>query len=132
MLIVFVHGWSVTETGTYGGLPKALANNAPPGQTIRVAHLYLGKYVSFFDNSIKGVVFELNSRPATSNADTGSGRLRQRHIHINLIPRHKYFAIRILLDDAQLQQRGDIGMHIFVMPPQLLCQRVNGRRADAF
>lgn len=49
MLIVFVHGWSVTNTNTYGGLPAALAKNAPPNLDVRVAHLYLGKYVSFAD-----------------------------------------------------------------------------------
>lgn len=49
MLVVFVHGWSVTNTDTYGGLPTALANNAPPNLDIKVAHLYLGKYVSFAD-----------------------------------------------------------------------------------
>ena len=49
MRIVFVHGWSVTNTDTYGGLPSALAKNAPPGLEIEVEHLYLGKYVSFSD-----------------------------------------------------------------------------------
>ncbi len=49
MLIVFVHGWSVTNTDTYGGLPIALMKNAPPGTEIKVEHLYLGKYVSFSD-----------------------------------------------------------------------------------
>ena len=49
MLVVFVHGWSVTNTDTYGGLPTALANHPPEGIEIRVDHLYLGKYVSFSD-----------------------------------------------------------------------------------
>ena len=49
MLVVFVHGWSVTNTDTYGGLPIALAKNAPAGVDIKVEHLYLGKYVSFSD-----------------------------------------------------------------------------------
>lgn len=49
MLIVFVHGWSVTNTNTYGGLPSALIKNAPLGKEIKVEHLYLGKYVSFAD-----------------------------------------------------------------------------------
>ena len=49
MLVVFVHGWSVTNTDTYGGLPGALAKNAPAGLEIKVEHLYLGKYVSFSD-----------------------------------------------------------------------------------
>ena len=49
MLIVFVHGWSVTNTNTYGGLPSALIKNALPDKEIKVEHLYLGKYVSFAD-----------------------------------------------------------------------------------
>ena len=49
MLIVFVHGWSVTNTNTYGGLPAALLKNAPTKLDIQVTHLFLGKYVSFAD-----------------------------------------------------------------------------------
>lgn len=49
MLIVFVHGWSVTNTNTYGGLPRALVKNASPKLDLRVQHLYLSKYVSFQD-----------------------------------------------------------------------------------
>ena len=49
MLIVFVHGWSVTNTDTYGGLPAALVKNASPKLDLQITHLYLGKYVSFAD-----------------------------------------------------------------------------------
>jgi len=49
MLIVFVHGWSVTNTDTYGGLPAALVKNASEKLDLQIAHLYLGKYVSFSD-----------------------------------------------------------------------------------
>lgn len=49
MRLVFVHGWSVTNTDTYGGLPEALARNAPKDWELTVDHLYLGKYVSFAD-----------------------------------------------------------------------------------
>lgn len=49
MLIVFVHGWSVTNTDTYGGLPAALVKNAAPKLDLQITHLYLGKYVSFAD-----------------------------------------------------------------------------------
>jgi len=47
MLIVFIHGWSVTNTNTYGGLPRALINNSPSDLKINVEHIYLGKYISF-------------------------------------------------------------------------------------
>lgn len=49
MFTVFVHGWSVTNTDTYGGLPAALQRNAPPELNVKVEHLHLGKYVSFRD-----------------------------------------------------------------------------------
>ncbi len=49
MLVVFVHGWGVTNTDTYGGLPEALAKNAPSSLAVTVQHLYLAKYVSFAD-----------------------------------------------------------------------------------
>ena len=49
MHVVFIHGWSVTNTDTYGGLPSALARNTPPGMDITIQHLYLAKYISFSD-----------------------------------------------------------------------------------
>lgn len=49
MRVVFVHGWSVTNTDTYGGLPQALARAAPAALDLQVDHLYLAKYVSFAD-----------------------------------------------------------------------------------
>jgi hypothetical protein len=49
MHIVFLHGWSVTSTETYGGLPEALAKNASAKLDIQITHLFLGKYVSFAD-----------------------------------------------------------------------------------
>lgn len=48
--IVFVHGWSVTDTDTYGGLPQRLAAEAAArGRTLRLHDLRLAKYVSFHD-----------------------------------------------------------------------------------
>lgn len=46
MHIVFVHGWSVTHTNTYGDLPRWLAQQAPAHD---VQNVYLGKYISFAD-----------------------------------------------------------------------------------
>ncbi|MDR2209528.1 MAG: hypothetical protein LBE22_11220 [Azoarcus sp.] len=48
MKVIFVHGWSVTNTDTYGELPLALSRQAPH-LDIQVEHLYLAKYVSFSD-----------------------------------------------------------------------------------
>lgn len=50
MLLIFVHGWSVTDTDTYGGLPEALAARAAgAGLDLEIRHLHLGRYVSFHD-----------------------------------------------------------------------------------
>lgn len=50
ILVVFVHGWSVTHTDTYGGLPRRLsAEAAAAGLDIRTEDIYLGKYISFRD-----------------------------------------------------------------------------------
>ena len=49
MRLVFVHGWSVSNTDTYGGLPQALVGNAPKALDLQIDHLYLAKYVSFSD-----------------------------------------------------------------------------------
>ena len=50
MKVIFVHGWSVTHTDTYGELPQSLAANAGEhGMAIDIAHIHLGKYISFHD-----------------------------------------------------------------------------------
>ncbi len=46
MHIVFVHGWSVRSTETYGSLPARLEKELG----LPVDHIYLGKYVSFDDS----------------------------------------------------------------------------------
>ena len=48
--LVFVHGWSVTNTSTYGSLPQRLQQQAAAqGLALQVADLWLSKYVSFDD-----------------------------------------------------------------------------------
>lgn len=50
IVLVFVHGWSVTNTDTYGGLPARLRNEARArGLSIEVRHVFLGRYISFHD-----------------------------------------------------------------------------------
>ncbi len=48
-LVVFVHGWSVRSTDTYGGLPERLKSEAAQqrGLALDVRHIWLSKYVSF-------------------------------------------------------------------------------------
>lgn len=48
--VVFVHGWSVTNTDTYGELPQRLAAEAQAaGIPLAIEHLWLSRYVSFKD-----------------------------------------------------------------------------------
>lgn len=50
MHVVFVHGWSVQNTDTYGALPQYLDQvAAAEGRRVSVANVFLGKYVSFED-----------------------------------------------------------------------------------
>ncbi len=50
MIVIFVHGWSVRNTDTYGGLPRYVASQpGPDGQPFKVANIYLGRYISFDD-----------------------------------------------------------------------------------
>lgn len=48
--LVFVHGWSVRSTDTYGKLPeRVLREAAARGLSIDIRHVWLTKYVSFHD-----------------------------------------------------------------------------------
>jgi hypothetical protein len=50
-MVVFVHGWSVQSTETYGELPARLIQEARNRGDLRldVRHILLGKYISFRD-----------------------------------------------------------------------------------
>ena len=49
--VIFVHGWSVTNTDTYGELPERLRAEAKKHPSIRLSmdHIHLSRYVSFRD-----------------------------------------------------------------------------------
>jgi hypothetical protein len=49
MKLVFIHGWSVTSTATYGELPQALVDLAPESLSLDIEHIHLGRYISFSD-----------------------------------------------------------------------------------
>ena len=51
LTVVFVHGWSVTHTNTYGEFPERLKAEArrDSGLEIDTRNIWLGKYVSFHD-----------------------------------------------------------------------------------
>ncbi|MDD5160499.1 MAG: hypothetical protein PHI47_10640 [Sulfuricurvum sp.] len=53
MKLIFVHGWSVTSTSTYGELPEVLQREAiSNGLEIEIENIYLGEYISFHDEVI--------------------------------------------------------------------------------
>ncbi len=48
--LVFVHGWSVTNTSTYGQMPQQLQQQAAAaGLALTLADIWLSEYVSFDD-----------------------------------------------------------------------------------
>ncbi len=48
MNLIFIHGWSVTSTETYGELPQILADRAADqGITLDLVDIHLGRYISF-------------------------------------------------------------------------------------
>lgn len=50
MIVIFVHGWSVVDTNTYGRLPEAIATQASNYDLdIEIKHIWLGRYISFHD-----------------------------------------------------------------------------------
>lgn len=50
LIVVFVHGWSVTDTDTYGALPQRLQNEAAAaGLNLQLTEIFLGRYISFHD-----------------------------------------------------------------------------------
>ena len=76
-LLVFVHGWSVTSTGTYGELPARLKAEAARagGPGLDVAHVHLGQYVSFRDEvRLEDVARAFDRAIARVLAEAGPGR----------------------------------------------------------
>jgi hypothetical protein len=51
LILVFVHGYSVTNLDTYGELPLRLRNEAlARGIDVRIENIFLGRYISFNDD----------------------------------------------------------------------------------
>ena len=76
-LLVFVHGWSVTSTSTYGELPARLRSEAARagGPGLDVAHVHLGQYVSFRDEvRLEDIARGFDRAIARVLADAGPGR----------------------------------------------------------
>jgi len=50
LIVVFVHGWSVSNLDTYGELPLCLMDEAnKQGFNITIREIFLGRYISFHD-----------------------------------------------------------------------------------
>src|SRR5579864_1647604 len=75
-LVIFVHGWSVTDTDTYGDLPARLRQDAgEAGMDLDVEHLYLGQYVSFRDEiRVEDIARAFDRALSTLLAQIGNGR----------------------------------------------------------
>src|SRR5689334_2283181 len=51
LLVVFIHGYSVTSLETYGELPLRLRNEAASRNiSLKIEDIFLGRYVSFNDH----------------------------------------------------------------------------------
>ena len=78
--MVFLHGWSVRNTDTYGELPQYLKLQAAAGKIdVSVEEILLGKYVSFEDTvSIDDIAraFDAALRDRPGFADVFKGRER--------------------------------------------------------
>jgi hypothetical protein len=71
MIILFVHGWSVRHTETYGDLPRWLAaQTGPDGARFKVESVFLGKYISFDDTvTMEDIARALQHALSTQFAD---------------------------------------------------------------
>jgi hypothetical protein len=80
MRVVFVHGWSVTNTDTYGALPQYLKQQSVAGKLdVTVDEVLLGKYVSFedtvsVDDIARAFDAALRDRPALAAVFNGRER----------------------------------------------------------
>lgn len=87
--LVFVHGWSVTDTSTYGALPARVQQRAAAaGLSLTIADLWLSEYVSFddavtmhdlvrgFDHALRDLHL-LDSRFACITHSTGGPLVRE-------------------------------------------------------
>lgn len=76
MRLVFVHGWSVTDTGTYGSLPRILAERAAShGLSLELIDIHLGRYISFRDEVRMGDVVRALHQALLDTLPAGGGKI---------------------------------------------------------
>ncbi|WP_440222393.1 esterase/lipase family protein [Dokdonella sp. MW10] len=76
-LVVFVHGWGVTDTATYGALPARLISEAgrTGGPALDVRHVHLAQYVSFRDEvRVEDLARAFDAAITRVLAEAGPGR----------------------------------------------------------
>lgn len=74
MKVLFVHGWSVTDTSTYGQLPEALAAQSGSVELeLSIEHVWLGRYVSFHDEVTMTDVVRAFDRALRDTIPEGEG-----------------------------------------------------------
>jgi hypothetical protein len=67
IVLVFIHGWSVTSKNTYGDIAEGIQQTAAANDVlINSKHIYLGRYISFhdevtLDDIVRALDFSLNS-----------------------------------------------------------------------
>jgi hypothetical protein len=77
MLVIFVHGWSVTDTSTYGRLPEALSAQAEAfGLQIEIKQIWLGRYISFHDDVSMADVARALDRALRDQIADNTGEIR--------------------------------------------------------
>jgi len=78
MLVIFVHGWSVTDTSTYARLPEALVAQAGDlGLQIEIKHIWLGRYISFHDDVSVADVARAFDRALRDQIGDSTGGIRE-------------------------------------------------------
>ena len=77
MQLIFIHGWSVTNTDTYGELPEALSEAAGDyGLQLDIQNIYLGKYISFHDEVTMDDIARAMDRALRDLSGNGNGNIR--------------------------------------------------------
>jgi hypothetical protein len=74
MKLIFVHGWSTTNTDTYGSLPRILADKAAQrGLSLDIVDIHLARYISFHNEVRMDDVTRALNQALLDAAGDGSG-----------------------------------------------------------
>lgn len=77
MNLIFIHGWSVTNTDTYGELPAILAEHAlDQGIALNIVDIHLGRYISFHDEVRMDDVVRALQKALMDTLPNGNGSIQ--------------------------------------------------------